>query len=320
MPRINRAALFHLVLARGPQLALLAIAAVLIARTEGYFSPRNLSNIVNLAGIVGVLAVGQAFAIVGGGFDLAQGATLALAAAVAARLIGLHGWPPWAAALMALATGLGVGLAHGLCVGYARTSAFVTTLSSSMIVRGLTFLLLAGQQFATPAFEPLADPIRWGGLRLSGLSGAFLAATLAGWILLRYTVLGQHIYATGGNAQASRLAGVRTRRVILATFLASGLAAAAAGLLWLAFTSVAKADSGQGYELKAIAACVIGGISLQGGRGSVLGAALGCLLLQALSNLIGLGPTSDEYSTLVTGAVILVFALTDALARQEDRR
>jgi ribose transport system permease protein len=307
-------------LARGPQIVLLAIVVLLIGRTPGYFSLRNLSNILNLASIVGVLSVGQAFAIIGGGFDLAQGATLAFSAAVAARLIGLHGWPPWAAALAALAAGLGVGAVHGLCVGYARTSAFVTTLSSSLIIRGLTFLLLAGQQIATPAFEPLADPIRWGGLRLSGMAGAFLVASFACWVVLRYTVLGQQIYATGGNAQAARLAGVRTPRVLLATFLASGLAAAIGGLLWLAFTSVSKADSGQGYELKAIAACVIGGISLQGGQGSVLGAALGCLLLQALSNLIGLGRMPDEYSSLVTGAVILVFALTDALARRESRR
>jgi ribose transport system permease protein len=308
-------------LVRVPQLALAAVAAVLIARTPLFFSLRNVSNILNLASLVGVLAVGQAFVLIGGGFDLSQGAVLGLSAACAASWLDGGAAGPLVAGLGALAIGAGAGAVNGWFVAYVRTNPFVTTLSATLIVRGLTFLRLGGRQAGNVAgFAPLATEWSAGGLRVSGLGLIFLASVALAWAALRRTVFGQHAYATGGNAEAARLAGVRTTRVTLATFALSGLAAGLAAPMWLAFVRVAKADTGQGLELNAIAACVVGGVSLQGGRGGVLGAAAGCLLLQALRSLIILGGLPDEYSTLVTGCVILTFAAADALARRGERR
>lgn len=305
---------------RVPRVALAVLALILMAQTERFFSLRNLSNILNLASLVGVLALGQAFVLIGGGFDLSQGAVLGLSAACAATWLDGGAVGPVVAGLGALAIGAGVGAANGAMVAYVRTNPFVTTLSATLIVRGLTFLRLGGRQVGNVGgFAALAADLSPGGLRVSVLGLIFLGAIVLAWVVLRRTVFGQHVYAVGGNAEAARLAGVRTTRVTLSAFALSGLAAGVAALMWLAFVRVAKADSGQGYELNAIAACVVGGVSLQGGRGSILGAAAGCLLLQALSNLITLGGYSDEYSTLVTGAVILTFAAADAFARRGER-
>ena len=139
-------------------------------------------------------------------------------------------------------------------------------------------------------------------------------------MILRRTVFGQHLYATGGNAEAARLAGIRTTRVRIASFAISGMSAGLAAILLLSWVRLAKPDTGTGYELDAIAACVVGGVSLQGGAGSVLGAALGALLLQSLGTLITMSRFPDEYRNLVTGAVILTFATADAMARRWDRR
>ena len=143
--------------------------------------------------------------------------------------------------------------------------------------------------------------------------------TVLSWLVLRQTVFGQHIYALGGNAEAARLAGIRTVRLRIVTFVLSGLAAGGATILFLSWLRVAKPDTATGYELDSIAACVVGGVSLQGGRGSVLGAAAGCLLLQALRTQITMSGFPEEYRTLVTGVVILTFAAADALARRNER-
>ncbi len=306
-------------LVRIPQLVLAVLALWWMWNTERFFSLRNLGQIVNLASLVGVLAVGQAFVLIGGGFDLSQGAVLGLSAACAAAWLQNDSLGPFGGAVVALSVGLLIGLVNGFFVAYVKTNAFVTTLSMTLVVRGLTFLRLGGRMIGpVETFEPLARSVSVGRLPVSGLSVTFLVSVLLAWALLRKTVFGQHLYATGGNAQAARLAGVRTGRLKMASFALSGAAAGLAAILWLAFLGVSRADSGQGYELNAIAACVVGGVSLQGGSGSVLGAALGCLLLQALSNLIGLSGFPDEYSTLATGLVILTFAAVDALARRNE--
>ena len=297
-----------------PRWTLAAAALILMLRTDRFFSPRNLQVILELASIVGVLAIGQAFVLIAGGFDLSQGATLGFAAAVAATLTTQAAFNPWLAGGCALAAGFAVGLLNGWCVAYLRTNPFVTTLSTTLIVRGLTFVLLQGRQIGgLDAFAPIAKSFNLGWIRLSCLSLVFLVVAALGWVVTRFLVVGRHLYAVGGNERAAWLSGVPARRLKLATFAVSATSAALASLLMLGFVGVSKADTGMGYELKSIAACVVGGISLQGGRGSIPGAVFGCLLLQAISSLISLSRLPDEYSTLVMGLVILVFAAADAL-------
>jgi ribose/xylose/arabinose/galactoside ABC-type transport system permease subunit len=305
------------------QLALLVAVLVPIATTRNFLTARTLGDILALASIVGVLAVGQAFVLMGGGFDLSQGAAVTLSAAATAWALDRFGLSPGPAAAIALGVGAVLGAINGLAVAGAGTSPFVATLSTQLVYRGAAYVLLEGRPIpGITAFTPLSDPTR--GVSMFGT--AFppralmsLGVAAVAWVVMRYTVFGRHVYAVGGNAEAARLAGVRTRRIRIVTFSLSGLSAGLAAVLLLSWVRVAKPDTGFGYELDSIAACVVGGISLQGGSGSVLGAAGGVLLLQALATWITLSGFPDEYRTLVTGAVILTFAAVDALARRGQR-
>ena len=305
--------------ARLPQIAIAIVGVVLMVRTDRFFTPGTLGSILTQASIVGVLAAGQAFVLIGGGFDLSQGATLAFTAATTAMLVKA-GAGPIPALLAALSIGLVLGAINGGFVAVVRTNPFVTTLSTLLIYRGAAFVLLGGLPISgVHVFEFLNHGPTIGRTLLPLRGFVFLGAAATAWLILRQTVFGQYVYAVGGNAEAARLAGVRTTRVRIAAFAVSGLSAGLAAVLLLSWVRLAKPDTGQNYELDSIAACVVGGVSLQGGSGSVLGAAIGCLLLQTLTTLITMSGFPDEYRTLVTGAVILTFAAADALARRSDR-
>lgn len=268
---------------------------------------------------MGVLALGQAFVLLGGGFDLSQGAAMALIAALTAEL-ARRGFSPLAAGAAALAIGGFLGSINGVMIALVRTNPFVTTLSTLLVFRGAAFIVLGGQPAANiRVFHAIDSGFTLGPAYVPWRGIVFLALTVLSWLVLRQTVFGQHIYALGGNAEAARLAGVRTVRLRVQTFMISGLAAGVATVLFLSWLRVAKPDTATSYELDAISACVVGGVSLQGGRGSVLGAAAGCLLLQALRTQITMSGFPEEYRTLVTGAVILIFAAADALARRQER-
>ncbi len=308
------------VLLRLPQFLLMIGGLILMWRTERFFTFHTLGSILELASIVGVLAAGQTFVLIGGGFDLSQGAIVALTAASTAWLAKDY-TGPIPAALVGLGLGAMLGAINGFFVAVVRTNAFVTTLSTLLIYRGAAFVLLGGQPISqVMAFARLSAGITLGRTVLAFRAFVFLGAALLAWLVLRQTVFGQYVYAVGGNAEAARLAGVRTVRVRVATFALSGLAAGLAAILWLSWVRVAKPDTGTNLELDSIAACVVGGVSLQGGAGSVLGAAAGCLLLQSLATMITTAGLPDEYRTLVAGSVILTFAAADALARRGERR
>jgi ribose transport system permease protein len=306
-------------LARLPQVLLLVLALTLMARTEKFFAAKTLANILANSSTIGVLAVGQAFALIGGGFDLSQGSMLALTAAATAWLAqGILS--PWQAVVAALVIGTLLGTVNGVFVALVRTNPFVTTLSTLLIFRGAAFVLLSGEQISSGmTFAWLSDGVTIGDTVVSHRGLLFLLLAAIAWVVLRQTVFGQYVYAVGGNAEAARLAGVRTARIRIATFALSGLASAVAALALLSWVRVAKSDTAQGYELDAIAACVVGGVSLQGGSGSVLGAMAGALLLQTLTTQITMSGFPDAYRSLVTGLVILTFASADALARRSSR-
>lgn len=310
-------------LRRLPRFVLALVAIGLMASTPNFVTPGTIGSIVLLGSIVGVLAVGQTFVLIGGGFDLSQGATMAMTAGMAAILVANRGVSPWLAVPIVLALGALLGAFNGIFVAAVGTNPFVTTLSTLLLYRGGAFLLLGGLPInKVTAFEFLQDGLTIrramtpGGTLIPNRTFVFLAVTAVSWVVLSRTLFGRHIYAVGGNLQAARLSGLATIRLRVATFALSGMAAALAALMQLSWVRVAKPDTGYGLELDSIAACVVGGISLQGGSGSVIGAALGCLLLQALGTYITMSGFPDEYRSLATGAVILTFAAADALARR----
>ena len=300
-----------------PRLVLVALASALIAGTPDFFTVDVLATIFWLSSLVGVLAVGQAFVLISGGFDLSQGAILALTAAGAAKLATSGGLSFATILPLILLLGAALGSVNGLCVAAVGTNPFVTTLSTQLIYRGAAFVLLAGEPISNVrAFAILAEGPIVGHTLLPNRAFVFLAVTAASWFVLRRTIFGRHLYAVGGNVRAARLSGLPTIRLRTAAYALSGASAALGAMMLLSWVRVAKADTGMGIELDVIAACVVGGISLQGGSGSVLGAALGGLVLQALSSYITIRGLPDEYRSLATGAVILAFAAADSLSRR----
>jgi ribose transport system permease protein len=315
-----RSAWTALLLRRWPQILLLIASLWLTFTTERFWTGANLGSILTRSAILGVLAVGQCCVIMAGGFDLSQGAALGLACAVAGTVSG-EGYDSWACFASALAAGATVGIVNGVCVAMVGTNPFVTTLSLLMVVRGLTFLVLGGSTLnRLTMFAALDRSVGVGNAEISGRAAVFLFATIVVWVFLRQTIWGQHLRATGGNAEAARLAGVRTERMTILSYMLSGLCVGLAAVLYLSFIKVAKADTGVGYELDSIASCVIGGVSLAGGEGSVLGAAAGCLMLKTIETVITLRGLDDQYRSLVTGLLILIFAATDAWSRRGMRR
>ncbi len=223
------------------------------------------------------------------------------------------GRPPWRLGAL-------LGSINGVMVAAVRTNPFVTTLSTLLIFRGAAFIILGGQPLShIGVFQAIDSGFTLGTTFLPFRGVLFLALTCLSCLILRQTIFGQHIYAFGGNAETARLSGVKTVRLRVETFILSGLAAGVATILFLSWLRVAKPDTATGYELDSIAACVVGGVSLQGGRGSILDAAGGCLLLQALRTQITMSGFPEEYRTLVTGIVILIFAAAAALALWHER-
>ncbi len=305
---------WRLWLKRSLRVALALLALGFMMNTRNFFTPGTMGTILMLGSIVGVLAVGQAFVLIGGGFDLSQGAAMALSAATAAWLANDKHLPAIAAPA-ALLLGAILGAVNGVFVALVGTNPFVTTLSTQMLYRGAAFALLGGLSISgVRAFDMLEQGPTVGGTPLPARDFLFLGVAAMSWFVLSKTVFGRHVYAVGGNVRAARLSGIPTSRLRIMTFALSGMAAALAALMQLSWVRVAKADTGAGMELNSIAACVVGGIALGGGSGSVAGAACGCLLLQALDTCLTMNRFPAEYHNLATGAVILTFAAVDALA------
>jgi ribose/xylose/arabinose/galactoside ABC-type transport system permease subunit len=301
--------------------AALAIGAIgLMAATPRFLTAGTLGTILALASIVGVMAVGQAFVLIGGGFDLSQGAIVALVAAEAAKMVVERGVGGPTAAVAALGLGALLGAVNGVCVAWVGTNPFVTTLSTMLIYRGLAFVRLGGLPVRNvTAFAALSEGPELAGTIVPMRGFVFLALAGVAWFVLRRTVFGRHVYAVGGNVEAARLAGLRTIRLRVACFAISGAAAGLAALMLLSWVRVAKPDTAVGYELDAIAACVVGGVSLQGGLGNVLGAAAGALLLQGLGTWITMRGLADQYRSLMIGGVLLAFAAAEAVGRTRGR-
>jgi len=278
-----------------------------------FYRWENLTNVLRQVSENGILAVGMTFVILAGGIDLSVGSLLALANVLAAWGLVRAGLSAPAAALLAvLGAGL-VGFMNGAFVARARIQPFVVTLATMSIARGLAFLCSGGRGIVLPVgtggsvdrFAMLGSSV--GGFPVQG--AIFLAlASVAGFVLAR-TAVGRHVYALGGNAEAARLSGVRVERVQLLVYTVSGLLAGVAGVIHVATLRNGHPAEGMGWELNAIAATVLGGTHLSGGRGSVAGAAAGAVFIGVLNNLLGLRNVDPYVQMLLKGALILAAVL-----------
>jgi len=296
--------------------AVLALLVVLFgALSDHFLTSITFTTLANQIPALTVIAVGMTLVLIAGGIDLSVGSVMALGSAVLARALVEAHLPLPVAMALCLFTGLAAGAVNGFISVRWTIPSFIVTLGMLEVARGGAYLVTQSRSvFVGAAMGPLGMP-----LASIGLSPAFLVALLvvaSGQILLSMTVLGRHIFAVGGNAEAARLSGINPGRVLLSVFAISGLLAGLGGIFHIAYLESADPNSGIGLELSAIAAVVIGGTSLMGGRGSVISSFLGVLIIAVLqSGLAQIGAT-EPAKRIVTGAVIVSAVILDAYRRR----
>ncbi|MFT4266904.1 MAG: ribose ABC transporter permease [Xenophilus sp.] len=300
-----------------PVLVLLAIGFGL--STDNFFSLQNLSIVTQQASINIVLAAGMTFVILTGGIDLSVGSMLAASAVVAMIVSNLPGLG-MLGIVAGLACGLLFGLVNGLLISRVKLQPFIVTLGSLTAVRGIA-RLLAGDN---TVFNPQLPFAFIGNGDLLGVPWlviiAFAVIALA-WFILRRTVLGLNIYSVGGNAEAARLAGIKVWAVLLFVYAMSGLLSGLGGVMASARLYAANGTTlGVSYELDAIAAVVLGGTSLVGGTGSILGTLIGALIIAVLTNGLILMGVSDIWQYIVKGLVIIGAVALDRYRRKDAAR
>ncbi len=300
---------------------ILAIGTVVAIINPRFLSPINLSNTANLIGLFGIFAIGQAFVIISGGIELSVGSVIALLGVIFVDLVA-GGAMPWPAAMLAVVLlGCLIGLAHGYLVTRMGLQPFVVTLCGLLIYRGIaryyTDDATAGFPFGAsfPWLEWLVAG-RLYGIPHSLIMFVLIAAIMA--VVLHRSVFGRHLFAVGKNEEAARYSGIDAQRITIAAYvICCGLTAIAAIFIAMYTRSISPSSHGNFYELYAIAAAVLGGCSLRGGEGSILGVVLGVILLQVLQNLVNLLGIPSSLNFAVMGSVILIGVLAD---RQFNRK
>lgn len=299
----------------GLAVLVLVVGAVVAAINPRFLSPINLANTANLIGLFGLFSVAEAFVIVTGGIELSVGSVIALLGVVFIDLIVTHDVPWPIATVIVLILGVVMGVVHGLLITRLKLQPFVVTLCGLLIYRGIARFYTAdgtagfsfGDDF--PLLEWLVSG-RTGGVPHSIM--AFALVAVASWVLLHRTVFGRHLFAVGKNPEAARYAGIDVRRVTILAYVICLVLTAVSAIFFAMYTrSIHPASHGNFYELYGIAAAVLGGFSLRGGEGSIVGVVLGVVLLQMLQNLVNLLGIPSSLNFAVMGSVILIGVIAD---------
>jgi len=287
---------------------LLAVCVVLAVASPVFATSGNLLNVALATSVTALLAAGQTFVIILAEIDLSVGAVLGFSAAITA--LTLRHQSTVTAIIVGLLVGAGAGLVNGLLVTKARMPSFIATLATMSVLGGLTLQLSQGNPIAVTDY----DFQNIGQARLAGIPAPvwIMVLVFVGFgVLLARTRFGRYVYATGDNAEAARLSGIAVDRVKILAFVISGLLAALAGFIVSARLSTAEPTAGTGLELEAIAAVIIGGTSLAGGRGDLVGTIVGALILGVIDNGMNLLDVSPFLQSVVKGLVILFAVLLD---------
>jgi ribose/xylose/arabinose/galactoside ABC-type transport system permease subunit len=297
-----------------------------------FLNAQNLTQLAKDTSFIAVMAVGMSMVIISGGIDLSVGSIYALASvlgALAFRHCGPEGpgaaTPAWQGVALGSLACVGsaalCGLLNGGLTVSLRVHPFIITLGTMAILRGIAFVATKGQSVGgfPPLFREMVRKETDSGLSLVPL-GVMLVVLLVGWIFLSRLAMGRRVYAVGGNELASRFSGIRVERVKLGVYLISGLTAGVAALIALGYYGSASSGDGQGYELSVIAAAVVGGASLTGGRGTALGAVLGALIIQMISSGIVILGIEQSYSQIIIGFVIIAAVVLDNISTWLSQR
>jgi ribose/xylose/arabinose/galactoside ABC-type transport system permease subunit len=281
-------------------------------RAHPFLNAGNGLLILKYSSIYGIAAVGAAIVIISGGIDLAPGAVMALAGVVGSELFVVRGWPLGSSMLLGVLVGLASGLISAALIVVVRLPPFIATLGMMGITRGAAFIITEGQYFDVSSRL-------LGGWRPFGLPADWVAPIIMIVLALVFQVLmtafqwGRAVFSIGGNETAALFSGIAVNRVKTSVYAISGLLAGVSGVVLVLVQGQGKADLATGYELDIIASAVVGGASLAGGRGSVLGAVLGTLIFGVLRNALPQIPGATFYDRLIVGLVVIVIVVMDQL-------
>jgi ribose transport system permease protein len=308
---------------------LVVIFVVTAICNDNFLKAGNLFNVTERASLYGIIGIGVAFVIITGGIDLSIGSFIGLIACTVPFIVVTNGLPLYVGLLAVIAMSLSAGLVHGLLITKLRLQPFVVTLCGLLIYRGLARWLTGDKSpgFGPKELEPLSPlgnmKISIGSLPVIGdfslplVFFIFLGLAVAAAVFLNKTIYGRYLLALGRNEQAARYSGINTDRMTVVAYVLCSLVAGLGGLLFaVELKSVQPASFGNFYELYAIAAAVLGGCSLRGGEGSVLGIVLGATLMRLLLNSIQMLGIADTLEPVVLGVVILVGVIVDELVKR----
>ena len=293
-------------------------------KNHNFFGVDNMQDLARLVGIYGIFSIGAGLVIITGGIDLSVGSVFALEGVLAAMMLHDHHWPALAAVLLCLALTMGLGLFHGLLITRVPLQPFIVTLCGLLFYRGLARFI------SGDSTEGFGDGTGFQGLmslatgKLLGVPAPFIVMIVIAvvmWVVLHRSIYGRYLYAVGRNEEAARYSGINSRRIITSVYVVAGALTGVAGLLLAFYTnSISPSSHGQSYELYGIAAAVLGGCSLRGGEGSIIGILIGTALLQVLQNLVNLLGIPSSLNFAVVGAVILIGVITDEVIKRRSLR
>ena len=297
------------------------LCLVVAFQAPDFLSLSNMSQVTTLAAIIAIAAVGEAMVIITKNVDLSVESTIGLVAFVVADVLRQKALPVPAAWLVGVGLGLALGMANGVIITLLRVPSLVATLGTLSVFRGLDFFVAGGHEVNLadlPAGYSDAATQAFFGVPLFVILAVVVVVAVA--LILRLTPFGRQLYAVGSNAEAATIIGIRSRLVIFGAFAGAGLLAGVAGVLWGIEFGTIYATSASGVALQIIAAVVVGGVTIAGGSGTVVGAALGALFLGLINNALLLLQMPQELLQVIYGAVILVAVSADAIIAQRERR
>lgn len=288
-------------------LGLVIVAVALSVMSESFFSIGNALNIGKQASINLVISLGMTVVILSGGIDLSVGSLLAITIMIAGVLFNIHEYNIWLSFGAGIFAAICLGFLNGVIIQFGRVPAFITTLGMMGIVRGMVLLLARGH--STMAFPPEILAIADGTiLHIPYPILIALVMTIVVTLFLKFTIIGRGVYALGGNEEATRLSGLNIPVVRIVAYTLSGVCCAVGGIIFGARVGAPPPSAGSGYELSAIAAVIIGGTSLNGGKGKIIGTVIGALLMAIVSNGLTILNVDPYWQSIIIG-LIIIFAV-----------
>ena len=293
----------------------IALVVVLTCLKPSFIQPSNLVNILKQASINGILSFGMMFVIIAGGFDMSVGSTVAFAGIVAA-LLGQGQFPLIVPLVVAMLAGLAVGIVNGVGVAVGDLPPFIMTLGTMTAVRGLALLTSDGKPVTgiSESYKAVAATSVAG---IPMLAIFLVIVILICSFVLAKTVYGRRVYACGGNLQAARVSGINTTMIRISTFAIAGLLAGLSGFLMTSRVTIGQPTAAESYEMDAITACVVGGVSMSGGVGKPWGVVVGCLLITVITNGLDILGVSSHWQKIVKGVIIVLAVLIDVKGKRK---